>query len=73
MSDQQPAKVLRLPTVIQRTGLSRSTIYRLEAEGKFPKHIKLTERAAGWLEHEVNAFIAARTSAARRPGEQAAA
>lgn len=55
-------QTLRLPDVVRRTGLSRSTIYRAEARGEFPKHIKIGEHASGWLAHEVEAFIAARVA-----------
>ena len=52
--------VCRLPAVKAQTGLSRSTIYALMAEGRFPKPIKLGERAVGWAEAEVSAWIEAR-------------
>jgi len=44
---------LRLPDVIARTGIGRSTIYRLIQEGTFPKMIKLSERTSVWSELEV--------------------
>ena len=40
--------VARLPEVEQVSGLSRSSIYRLEASGEFPKRVKLGLRAVGW-------------------------
>ena len=40
--------VARLPEVEQVSGLSRSSIYRLEASGEFPKRVKLGQRAVGW-------------------------
>lgn len=49
--------ILRLPTVKERTGLSRSTIYLLISKGSFPKQIKLGERAVGWLDEDVNKWI----------------
>ncbi len=52
-----PRRVLRLPEVIKRTGLQRDTIYRGGREGWFPKVVKLTERASGWIESEVDAYI----------------
>ena len=52
--------VCRLPAVKAQTGLSRSTIYALMAEGRFPKPIKLGERAVGWAEAEVSAWIETR-------------
>ena len=52
--------VLRRKQVEKRTGLSRSTIYLRIQEGKFPKPIHLGERAVGWLENEIEAWLAAR-------------
>lgn len=56
---------LRLPTVKNRTGLSRSTIYLRIAEGDFPKPIPLGGRAVGWLEAEVNEWIEKQIAACR--------
>jgi prophage regulatory protein len=49
--------VLRADDVAAKTGLSISSIYRLMAEGKFPRSVKLGDAATGWLLHEVNAWI----------------
>lgn len=51
--------IIRVRDVIRRTGLGRTTIYRLEQKGEFPKRIKLTEGgyAVGWIEAEVDAWI----------------
>ena len=47
-------KILKLPQVIDKTGLSRASIYAFIKEGKFPKQIKLGERAVGWLSNELD-------------------
>ncbi len=52
--------ILRLPAVILWTGLSRSTIYLFIQEGTFPKPIKLGARAVGWLENDLDVWLAAR-------------
>jgi len=57
--------ILRLPDVRARTGLSRSTIYLRIAEGKFPPPINLGERSVGWLESEIDAWIAKRIELSR--------
>lgn len=49
--------LLRLAGVEQRTGLKRSTIYKLVKEGKFPKPISLTERCVAWQSSAVDAWI----------------
>ena len=51
-----PTRVLRLPEVQDRTGLSRTTIYAWMAEGRFPRPIPLGARAVGWIEAEVDAW-----------------
>jgi len=59
-----PAYIERLNAVKTRTGLSRSTLYKMMSQGKFPQHIKLGERAVGWRSNDVDAWIATRVSAA---------
>ncbi len=49
---------LRLSTVKTRTGLSRSTVYRRVAEGRFPSPVPLGGRSVGWLESEITNWIA---------------
>lgn len=60
----QSAEFLRLPSVVRRTGLARSTIYRLMAERKFPSPVKLTGRAVGWRLSDLDRWSEARPSAA---------
>ena len=50
-------QVLRLPAVLSRIGVSRSTLYLWCSEGRFPASIPLGERSIGWLESEVTAWI----------------
>jgi len=50
-------KILKLPKVIEITGLSKSTIYVLISRKEFPAQIKLSERASGWLESDINDWI----------------
>lgn len=49
--------ILRRPKVENKTGLGRSSIYRLIQLGQFPKPVKLTERSVGWLESEIDQWI----------------
>jgi prophage regulatory protein len=51
-------RIIRLKTVIFRTGLSRSTIYRKIAEGTFPTQIKISTNGTGWNESDINHWIA---------------
>lgn len=55
------ARLLRPRAVCERTGLSRSTLWRLERRGEFPPHRQISTNAVGWLEEEVNAWIRSRT------------
>jgi prophage regulatory protein len=65
-----PSQIIRLPDVCQRVGLSRDWIYAAMARGEFPRQVKLGPRLVGWLEVEVDAWIAAR--AAKREPKAAA-
>ncbi len=58
----------RLPEVISRTGLGRSSIYNAIAAGTFPQPIKLSARAIGFASDEIDAWIASRAQdRVRRP------
>ena len=67
-----PRKILRLPIVLDRTGLSRSTVYQRVTEGKFPRPVSLGARAVGWIETEVEEWIAGQIEASRELGGQRA-
>ncbi len=41
-------RIVRMKTVLARTGLSRSTIYRKIAEGTFPAQVRISVNGAGW-------------------------
>jgi prophage regulatory protein len=60
--DDKPPRVLRCPEVVNRTGLSRATLYRLMSEGQFPRSHRLSPGAVGWSEAEIEAWIKARLS-----------
>lgn len=57
--------IIRLPEVKQRTGLSRSEIYRREGLGLFPKRVTLGPRSVGWVSGEVQAWIEQRIRESR--------
>ncbi len=59
-------KILRLPNVKARTGLSRSTIYLRMSEGSFPASVSLGGRAVGWIETEVDDWLNQRIEASRK-------
>ncbi len=51
------SRILRLPEVKLRTGLSRSTIYLKVSQNLFPKPMSIGERSVGWLESEIDSWI----------------
>ena len=51
-------RIVRLKTVLARTGLSRSTLYRKIGEGTFPRQIQISVHGAGWHESAINRWIA---------------
>jgi prophage regulatory protein len=67
--------ILRIASVIQRTGLSKSSLYEKlnpsseQFDPSFPKQIKLGHAAVGWVESELSAWIEARIAASRRVEE----
>lgn len=50
---ERPDRILRLRVVLDRTGLSRSTLYKKIQDGTFPRQIALGARSAGWRESAV--------------------
>ena len=50
-------RIYRKKKVRDKTGLSDSTIYRKEKDGKFPKRIKISERLVGWYEDEIERWL----------------
>jgi prophage regulatory protein len=51
-------RIIRIKTVLARTGLSRSTLYCKIAEGTFPRQVPISVNGAGWHESAVNRWIA---------------
>ena len=49
--------LLRLPKVIEKTGLKRATIYLHIKQNKFPKQFKIGDRAVAWLESDIDDWI----------------
>ena len=56
MPDNQD-RIVRLKTVLDRTGLSRATVYRKIGEGTFPRQIRISVHGAGWRESAINLWI----------------
>lgn len=60
-------RILRLPAVQTITGLGRSTIYLRISEGTFPASVSLGARAVGWVESEIEDFLAQQIKQSRGP------
>ncbi|WCG83498.1 helix-turn-helix transcriptional regulator [Pectobacterium sp. A5351] len=54
--------LIRLSSVMKKTGLRKSWIYLLMKQGDFPQTVKIGTRSVAWVESEVNDWIAARIS-----------
>lgn len=65
----QAHRLLRLKEVIERTGLSKNTIYDWIRKGAFPAQIELGGRSVAWSEAEVDTWIQAKLDA--RPSKAA--
>jgi prophage regulatory protein len=55
-----PIRILRLAQVINITGLGKTKIYELQAQGRFPLSVRITAHSVGWVEEEVQAWLTGR-------------
>lgn len=60
-------RILRLPDVIQQTGLSRASIYRQMSAHEFPGQVRLGPRAVGWRESEIETWLGNRPASRQDP------
>jgi prophage regulatory protein len=54
---EQSERFLRIRTVLDKTGLSRSTLYRKIDNGTFPRQFKISDRCCAWRQSAVDAWI----------------
>ena len=64
MPGLRQSRFVRLPEVLQLTGVSRSTIYRWMANGEFPIQISLGGNTVAWLESDLEVWIHRRIGSA---------
>jgi prophage regulatory protein len=57
MQSDTSDRILRLKAVLERTGLSRSTLYRKMQNGSFPANVRISTRCAGWYESAIDAWV----------------
>ncbi len=55
-------RVIRFAEVRSKVGLSRTTIWRLEQDGRFPRRRQLSAGAVGWIAEEVEEWLQNRPS-----------
>jgi prophage regulatory protein len=53
--------LMRLPEVMEMTGMSKATIYRYMRSGTFPKNVCLGERAVAWRGGDISEWISSLT------------
>lgn len=61
-------RIIRRRQVQEITGLKKSHIYAMAKTGRFPRQVKLGDKAVGWVEQEVTGWIDGRVKASRQPG-----
>ena len=49
-------RLLRLPQVLERVGVSKSTWWKGIRDGIFPRQVKITIRTSAWRESEIDAI-----------------
>lgn len=54
----RPTRFLTWPEVCARVRLSRQTVWRMEAKGRFPKRVQISPGRVGWRENEIDGWIA---------------
>ncbi len=63
---REKMRFLRSKEVEHKVGLSRVSVWRLEAAGDFPPRRKITPKTVGWVEHEVDAWMEDRERVGRK-------
>lgn len=53
-------ELIRWPTVSRVAGISRTTAWRMERDGAFPRRRQISTNSVGWLRHEIEAWVESR-------------
>ena len=51
------SNLIRIPKVMDKTGVAKSTLWLWVSKGTFPKPIKLSPKITVWIEDEVNEWM----------------
>jgi len=63
---QTMSNIIKLPEVIRKTSLSKSSIYIFISNNDFPKQIYLGKRCVGWLESDIEQWINDRIAVSKK-------
>ncbi len=63
MNSQSSLKILRLPDVMSRLRISRSSLYAKIQRGEFPRPVELGPNSRGWIEAEISEWLASKLAA----------
>lgn len=64
MNPEKSIRLIALPEVCSRVSMQRSTVLSWEAEGKFPRAVRLSSTKRVWLERDVDEWILSKHAAA---------
>src|SRR5262249_22491664 len=65
-SKASPIRILRLKQVLDLTGLKKTSIYDLQSTGRFPLRVQITAHSVGWIEEEIQSWLAQRVAIRER-------
>ena len=57
MASLAQEKFIRFGALSEMVGLSRTTIYRLEKQGQFPRRVKLGSNSVAWRMTEISSWM----------------
>ncbi|MFL6602741.1 MAG: helix-turn-helix transcriptional regulator [Steroidobacteraceae bacterium] len=63
-----PVRMLRLKQVMEKTELGKTTIYKLQKQGCFPRSVPMMNRSVRWIESEIEEYLASRARARDQRG-----
>ncbi len=59
ITDRSNERLVRMPELVERTSLSRATIYRRIARGEFPQSVPIGANSAAWYASDIDRWLAA--------------
>ena len=62
VNPKKPGRLLRLPAVEERTGFKKSSVYAGVKAGTFPAPVRLSARAVGWREEDIDRWVSERVT-----------